>query len=82
MRKNWRFVYQNNQFFGECLPCTLAVFNTTIDSGKVAWIISTRQEVEDAIKNGQPLEKWARLSEFQQFCLKREAMPRAGETFK
>lgn len=82
MKKNWRFVFQDNQFFGECQPCTLAVFNTTIDSGKVAWIISTRQEVEDAIKNGQPLEKWTRLSEFQQFCLKREAMPRAGETFK
>ena len=26
MKKNWRFVYQDNQYFGECLPCTLAVF--------------------------------------------------------
>ena len=33
MKKNWRFVYQDNQFYGECLPCTLATFMTIIDSG-------------------------------------------------
>lgn len=80
--ENYRFVFQENQFWGECLPCTLAVFNTTVDSGKVDWIIATRQEIDDAIQHGQPLDKWTLRSDFQQFCLKREAKPRAGETFK
>ena len=35
MKKKWRFVYQNNQFWGECLPCTLAVFLTIIDPAVV-----------------------------------------------
>lgn len=82
MKKNWRFVYQDNQFYGECLPCTLAVFMTTINSAQVAWKIATRQEIDDAIARGLPLDKWTRRSDFQQFCLKCEAKPRAGETFK
>ena len=82
MKKNWRFVYQENQFWGECLPCTLAVFNSIIDSAVVAWKIATRQEVEDAVAKGLPLNKWTLNSDFQQFCLKREAQPRAGELFK
>lgn len=82
MKKNWRFVYQDNQFWGECLPCTLAVFMTIINSAQVAWIIATRQAVEYAVAHGQPLDKWTMNSDFQQFCLKRDVMPRAGETFK
>ena len=82
MKKDWRFVYQDNQFYGECLPCTLAVFMTTINSAQVAWKIATRQEIDDAIARGLPLDKWTRRSDFQQFCLKCEAKPRAGETFK
>ena len=76
-----RFLYQSNQFFGECLPCTLAVFNSTVDSAQVAWKIATRQEVGEAVASGQPLDKWTLRTDFQQFCLKREAMPRAGESF-
>ena len=82
MKKDWRFVYQENQFWGECLACTSAVFNTIIDSAQVAWIIATRQEVEDAVAKGLPLDKWTLDSDFQQFCLKREVQPRAGEKFK
>ena len=82
MKQNWRFVYQDNQFFSECLPCTLAVFNSIVDSAHVARIIATRQEVDEAIKLGLPFDKWTRRSDFQQFCLKREAMPRAGAAFK
>ena len=82
MKKNWRFVYQHNQFFGECLPCTLAVFLTIIDSAVVAWKISTRQAVEYAVAHGLPLDKWTKDSDFQQFCLKRDVMPQAGETFQ
>lgn len=57
MRKNWRFVYQDNQFWGECLPCTLAVFNNIINLAVVGWKISTRQEVEYAVAHGLPLDK-------------------------
>ena len=56
MKKNWRFVYQDNQFWGECLPCTLAVFMTIVKSARVAWIIATRQEVEYAVALGLPLD--------------------------
>ena len=82
MRKNWRFVYQDNQFFGECLPCTLAVFNTIVSSAVLGWKITTRQAVEYAVAHGLPLDKWRLNSDFQKFCLKREAMPQAGETFR
>lgn len=82
MRKNWRFVYQDNQFWGECLPCTLAVFNNIINLAVVGWKISTRQEVEHAVVHGLPLDKWTMNSDFQQFCLKRDVLPRAGETFR
>ena len=81
MRKFWRFVYQNNQFYGECLPCTLAVFYSIIDSAQVAWKISTRQEIDEAIAKGLPLDKWTLRCDFQQFCLRRDAMPRSGEAF-
>ena len=82
MKKNWRFVYQDNQFWGECQPCTLAVFNNIINLAVVGWKISTRQEVEYAVAHGLPLDKWTMNSDFQQFCLKRDVMPRAGETFR
>lgn len=73
MKKNWRFVYQENQFWGECLPCTLAVFNSIIDSAQVAWKIATRQEIDKAIAEGLPLDKWTNRSDFQQFCIKNDS---------
>lgn len=82
MKRIARFVYQDNQFWGECLPCTLAVFLTIIDSAVVAWKIATRQAVEYAVAHGLPLDKWTMNSDFQQFCLKRDVMPQAGETFR
>ena len=82
MKKNWRFVYQNDQFWGECLPCTLAVFLTIIDSAVVAWKIATRQAVEYAVVHGLPLDKWTMNSDFQQFCLKRDVLSQAGEIFR
>ena len=82
MNKNWRFVYQHNQLFGECLPCTLAAFLSVIDSAVVAWKIATRQAVEHAVAHGLPLERWTQDSDFQRFCLKREAQPRAGVLFR
>lgn len=82
MEQRSRFVFQDNQFWGECVPCTPQIFYNTIDDAKVAWSISTRQEVDEAIAKGLPLDKWTRLSSFQKFCLKREAQPRAGESFR
>ena len=73
MKKNWRFVYQENQFWGECLACTSAVFNTIIDSAQVAWKIATRQEIDKAIAEGLPLDKWTQRSDYQQFCIKNDS---------
>ena len=80
--EGYRFVFQENQFYGECVPCTLAVFNTTVDSAQVDWMITTRQAVDEAVAKGLPLDQWTLRSDFQQFCLKRLAMPKAGEKFR
>lgn len=82
MEQRSRFVFQENQFWGECVPCTPLIFNDTIDNATVAWKIETRQEIDEAIAKGLPLDKWTHLSTFQQFCLKNEAKPKAGETFR
>ena len=82
MEQNYRFVFQSNQFNGEIVPCTLAVFNETVDSGAVAWKIATRRAVAEAVAKGQDLSPWTRRSDFQQFCLKQEAKPRAGVAFR
>lgn len=81
MEKNWRFVYQDNQFTGKCLPCTLTQFWTVVCSAIVAWKISTRQAIEKAVDEGLPLDRFISNSDFQKFCLRRLSMPRAGETF-
>lgn len=79
--ESYRFTYQDNQFYGECLPCTLAVFNSIVDSAQVAWKIATRQEIDQAIAQGLPLDQWTRRSDFQQFCMKEGTKPRSGEKF-
>ncbi len=53
---NYRFAFQQNQFTGECLPCTPAVFNRFIDDKGVAEKISTRQAVDKAIAEGTSLD--------------------------
>ena len=82
MRKNWRFVFQANQFWGECLPCTLYDFNTIVDSAQVAWSIATRQDVDKAIREGGSLDRWTHRSDFQQYCLYQEGRPEKGEAFR
>lgn len=82
MNRISRFCFQDNQFWGECLPCTLAVFMTIVKSARVAWIIATRQAVEYAVAHGLPLDKWTMNSDFQQFCQKRDVMPRSGKAFR
>lgn len=82
MEKNYRFVFQGNQFNGDLVPCTLALFNSVVDSGNVAWKIATRRAVAEAVANGRDLTPWTRRSDYQQFCLKQEARPRAGAAFR
>ena len=79
--ENFRFTFQENQFTGECLPCTAAQFKTIVSSGQVAWKIGTRQAVEHAIEEGQSLDQWLRLTDYRKFCLKQEQKPRAGASF-
>lgn len=80
MEKNWRFVYQQNQFWGECLPCTPAVFWNIVRSAVVAWRIGTRQAVEHAIEDMLPLDRFIHDSEFQKFCLRQTGARFAGLT--
>ena len=70
METNFRFLVQENQA-GECKPCTLEVFNNYVDSPNVKWRITTRQEVEAAIAQGQSLLKYLNNASFIRFCEKR-----------
>jgi hypothetical protein len=65
---NYRFSFQENQFFGECVPCTADVFNHAVDDTMVAWKISTRQAVERAVAQGLSLEAYAKDKGFKRFC--------------
>ena len=51
----FRFTTQENQFTGECLPCTAATFKTIVNSGDVNRKITPRQAVEKAIDEGLSL---------------------------
>jgi len=66
--EKYRFSFQENQFFGECVPCTAAVFNQAVDDAKVAWKISTRQAIERAIAQGVSLEVFSQTDDFKRFC--------------
>ena len=81
MEQNYRFTHQDNQFTGECLPCTAAGFKTTVSSGIVETTIGTRQAIEKAIDEGLPLDNWLNCTNFRNFCLKQSARPRAGAQF-
>ena len=78
---DFRFCYQDNQFNGECKPCTIEVFNSIVDRAEVAWKISTRQEIEDAIAQGQPLDEWLQCTDFKEFCQKQENNPKTRTSF-
>ena len=64
---NFRFTTQENQFTGECLPCTAATFKTIVNSADVNRKISTRQAVEKAIEEGQSLDPYLSDSAFRIF---------------
>ena len=72
MKKVWRFVYQDNQYRGALLPCTLPDFYRIVDSQDVNWRIKTRREVENAIAWLLPLDSYLADVRFESFCRKHD----------
>lgn len=64
----YRFTCQENQFNGECLPCTLAKYKNIVGSAVVARKIGTRQAIEQALEEGTPLDGFINDSDFKRFC--------------
>ena len=81
MKKNWRFVYQDNMYWGSCEPCTASVFSTLVRNAVVKWKIDMRQAVRRAVRTGQPLDAFTHISDYQKWCIKQQSRPRAGEQF-
>ena len=81
MEKYWRFVWQENIYWASCEPCTVSVFWTQVRNGQVNWKIGTRRAIIKAVREGLPLDKWTRRSDYQQWCMEQLAKPRAGEKF-
>jgi hypothetical protein len=81
MAQDYRFTWQENQYWGSCEPCTASVFATQVRSASVAWKIGMRQAVERAVREGLPLDEFTRNSDFQKWRIKQECRPKAGEKF-
>lgn len=81
MEKNWRFVWQQNLYWASCEPCTASVFARLVRDAQVNWKTSTRRAIIKAVREGQSLDKWTLRSDYQQWCTKQLAKPRAGEKF-
>lgn len=79
--ENSRFCYQENQYFGECLPCSAAQFKNIVSSAVVDFRITTRQAVDQAISEGMPLDRFISDGSFKKFCAAQLSKPRAGEAF-
>jgi hypothetical protein len=82
MEKNWRFVWQENMYWGSCEGCTASVFSTLVRSAVVNWKIGMRRAIRQAVANGRPLDEFTRNSDFQRWCISQLARPRAGEKFQ
>ena len=70
-----RFVYQQNQYNGECSPCTASIFKSIVNSADVKLKIDTRQAVDRAISEGLSLSPWVNDNAFMRFCAKRNLDP-------
>lgn len=70
--ENFRFTMQENQYWGECVPCTPTVFNKCVDDPKVARKIELRRAVDKAIQEGLSLDSFTQEREFMQFCTKKQ----------
>ena len=67
-----RFCYQENQYWGECVPCPPEVFNQAIDSPEVAYKIGMRQAIEEAISEKRSLDSFTMEKDFVRFCTKKQ----------
>lgn len=72
---NSRFIYQQNQYNGECSPCTASIFKSIVNSADVKLKIDTRQAVDKAISEGLSLSPWVNDNAFMRFCAKRSLDP-------
>ena len=79
--ENYRFSHQENQYFGECLPCSAAQFKNIVSSAIVDFRITTRQAVDQAISEGLPLDRFISDASFKKFCEAQLSKPRTGEAF-
>lgn len=78
---SYRFSHQENQYFGECLPCSAAQFKNIVSSAIVDFRITTRQAVDQAISEGMPLDRFISDGRFMKFCEGQLSKLRAGEAF-
>ena len=81
MKKDWRFVYQDNMYWASCEPCTKAVFSTMVRNATVNRSIHLRRAIREAVREGKPLDEFTRLDDFQRWCYYMQSRPRAGEKF-
>ena len=78
--ETYRFVWQENQYWGSCEPCTASVFSTQVRSGVVDWKIGTRQAVEKAVREGLPLDRFTQMTDYQKWCFKQQSRPRLARS--
>ena len=79
--EGYRFVFQDNMYWGSCEPCTASVFSGFARSAVVNWKIGMRRAVREAVAKGQPLDNFTRNGDYQKWCIQQLNRPRAGEKF-
>lgn len=79
--EGYRFVYQDNMYWGSCEPCTASVFSDLVRNAVVNWKIGMRRAVREAVAKGQPLDNFTRNGDYQKWCIQQLNRPRAGEKF-
>jgi len=79
--EGYRFVFQDNMYWGSCEPCTASVFSSLVRSAVVNWKIGMRRAVREAVAKGLPLDNFTRNGDYQKWCLQELSRPRAGEKF-
>lgn len=79
--EGYRFVFQDNMYWGSCEPCTASVFSDLVRNAVVNWKIGMRRAVREAVAKGQPLDNFTRNDDYQKWCIQQLNRPRAGEKF-
>ena len=79
--EDFRFVWQKNMYSGSCEPCTISIFSRLVRDACVNWKINTRRAIRKAVREGLPLDAYAKRGDFQSWCIDQSARPRAGEKF-